>query len=135
MGFTTSYANEILRKLFDNSKYIALATEAPTADSTGSTISEPSAEAGYARAKVSTGEFSASNRKITNGAYIYFPEATQPWGTIKYLCIVNSAAIGAGTLDYFGQITNTSGEVGVAVGANTVPLFKPNTINISLDAD
>ena len=37
---------------------------------------------------------------------------------------------GSGNLRYFGAL-NAS----VAVSANTVPLFKPNTINISLDAD
>lgn len=135
MGFTTAYANKILTDLFGNTKYIALTTSAPTAGSTGADLAEPPAEAGYARAKVSGGNFKATNRTITNGDYIYYPEATSSWGTIQYLCIVSTSERGTGTLDYFGQITNTSGEVGVAVGANTVPLFKPNTINISLDAD
>lgn len=135
MGFTTAYANNILKNLFGDSKYVALATSAPTADSTGSDIAEPSAEAGYERSRVYDGNFSATNRTITNGSYIYFPEATSSWGTIRYLCIVSTKERGTGTLDYFGQITDSKGTVGVEVGANTVPLFKPNTINISLDAD
>lgn len=135
MGFTTAYANTILKELFSSEKYIALATAAPNADSTGSTIVEPPAEAGYARSAVAAGGFTTADRTITNNNYIYFPEATSSWGTVKYLCVVSSATRGSGTLSYFGQITNTSGEVGVAVGANTVPLFKPKTINISLDTD
>lgn len=135
MGFTTNYANNILKTLFGSNKYIALTTQAPTADSTGATIVEPNADDGYARAKVSNGNFTAENRTIKNGDYIYFPEATKSWGKIKYLCVVDSGTRGAGTLDYFGQITNSDGQVGVDVDPNTVPLFKPNTINISLDAD
>lgn len=127
MGFTTTYANTILANLFSGT-YIALTTSAPTATTTGSGLAEPPADAGYARSEALNGKFSASNRAIKNGAYIYFPEATNSWGTITHMCVVSAKT--AGDLRYFGAL-NTS----VPVAANTVPLFKPNTINISLDAD
>lgn len=134
MGFTTTYANTILTNLFSGA-YIALATSAPTATTSGSGLAEPPTAAGYARAAANTGSFKADARKITNKAYIYFPEATESWGKINYMCVVSTGERGTGALNYFGQITNPSGEIGVDVGPNSVPLFKPNTINISLDAD
>ena len=134
MGFTTNYANTILTQLFSGS-YIALATSAPTATTSGSGLAEPPTSAGYARAAANTGSFKADARKIINKAYIYFPEATDSWGTITHMCVVTGESRGTGDLRYFGQITNPSGGIGVNVGPNSVPLFKPNAINISLDAD
>lgn len=129
MGFTTSYANTILTNLFSNA-YIALTTSAPTANATGSGLAEPPTAAGYARAAASAGSFKVAARKITNKAYIYFPEATDSWGTITHMCVVTGESIGTGDLRYFGALKNS-----VPVTANTVPLFKPETISISLDAD
>lgn len=127
MGYTTDYANEILTNTFSGA-YIALATSAPTADTSGSGLAEPSTAAGYARSEASTGKFSAAARKITNYAYIYFPEATDSWGTITHMCVTTAKT--GGNLRYFGALKSS-----VPVPANTVPLFKPQTINISLDAD
>lgn len=129
MGFTTTYANTILTSLFSGA-YIALTTSAPTATTTGSGLAEPPTAAGYARAAAANGNFSATNRTIKNGEYVYFPEATDSWGTITHMCVVDSKNRGSGNLRYFGALNNS-----VPVAANTVPLFKPNTINISLDAD
>lgn len=127
MGFTTTYANNILSDLF-NGAYIAITTAAPTADTSGSGLAEPATSVGYARSAASAGNFAVNARKITNQAYIYFPEATDSWGTITHMC-VTSAKTG-GDLRYFGALKNS-----VPVASNTVPLFKPNTINISLDAN
>ena len=129
MGFTTNYANTILTSMFSGA-YIALATSAPTATTTGSGLAEPPAAAGYARSAAANGKFSAANRTIKNGDYVYFPEATDSWGTITHMCVVDNKDRGSGNLRYFGALNNS-----VPVTANTVPLFKPNTINISLDAD
>ena len=129
MGFTTNYANTILTNLFSGA-YIALATSAPTATTSGSGLSEPPTAAGYARSAAANGKFSAANRTIKNGEYVYFPEATDSWGTITHMCVVDSQNRGSGNLRYFGALNNS-----VPVSANTVPLFKPSTINISLDAD
>lgn len=128
MGFTTNYANTILSSLV-NGAYIALATTSPSATSTGNTIVEPSG-GGYARAAVNStsGGFTVSNRVLKNKEYIYFPEATASWGTITHMCIC--AAKTGGDLRYYGALNSS-----VSVGANTVPLFKPETISISLDAD
>lgn len=129
MGFTTNYANTILTNTFSGA-YIALATSAPTATTSGSGLSEPPRAAGYARSAAANGKFSAANRTIKNGEYVYFPEATDSWGTITHMCVVDSANRGSGNLRYFGALNSP-----VSVTANSVPLFKPNTINISLDAD
>lgn len=129
MGFTTNYANTILTNLVKG-VYCALTTAAPDAGSTGSTIVEPSTANGYSRVLISTasGDFSASGRILTNGAYIYFPEATASWGTITHLCFCGAEK--SGDLRYFGALNSP-----VAVAANTVPLFRPQAISISLDAD
>ena len=129
MGFTTSYANNILTTLF-NGAYIAITTAAPTATTTGSGLAEPLAASGYARSAASAGNFKVDARAITNQAYIYFPEATDSWGTITHMCVVDNQNRGAGNLRYFGALKSP-----VPVPANSVPLFKPQTINISLDAD
>lgn len=123
MGFTTSYANTILTSLFSGAK-LALSTTTPTA--AGGNVTEPAAANGYARAAANDGGFSASDRTITNSKYVYYPEATASWGTITHLCVYSSG----GTLQYFGALNSS-----VPVPANTVPLFKPGTIQISLDAD
>lgn len=133
MGFTTTYANTILSNLV-NGAYIALTTAAPTASSTGGTLSEPSVGAGYACVQINTnnGNFKTDKRNITNQAYIYFPEAISSWGTITHMCFVSAAQ--NGDLRYFGAL-NSPVAVTVTNGQGVVPLFKPNTINISLDAD
>ena len=133
MGFTKNYADTILQDLFSGA-YIALGTGAPTetTDSYGKvsyTLNEASGE-GYERVAASVGEFKPDSGKIKNSKYIYFPEATQPWGTISHMYIVTDKNPGNDTLRYFGALNQS-----VPVPANTVPLFKPNTINISLDAD
>lgn len=129
MGFTTNYANTILTNLVKG-VYCALTTAAPTATSSGSTIVEPSTANGYKRVQITAtnGDFSAAERVLTNGAYIYFPEATASWGTITHLCFCDTES--SGTLRYFGALNSP-----VAVAANTVPLFRPQAISISLDAD
>jgi hypothetical protein len=114
-----------LTSLFSNA-YLALSTTTPT--EAGGNVTEPDTSAGYARVAASNGTIKASDRAITNSTYIYYPEASESWGTITHVCIYDNAARGAGTLRYFGALNST-----VAVAANTVPLFKPNTINISLD--
>jgi len=124
MGFTTAYANKILTDLFAGTS-IALSTTTPTA--AGGNISEPAASAGYERALASDGYFSTSghDRTIKNTKYVYFPEATESWGTITYMCVMVGSS-----LRYFGAL-NTP----VTVPANTVPLFKPEAISISLDTN
>lgn len=129
MGFTTDYANSILSNLVSGA-YAALATSAPSADSTGSSIAEPSTSANYARVALNStnGNFTAKDCVLTNQAYIYFPEATASWGTITHLCFVTGSS--GGTLRYFGALNSS-----VAVAAEHVPLFKTGSISISLDAD
>lgn len=124
MGFTQSQANTILQNLFSGA-YIALSTTTPSSDETG--VTEPSGK-GYERAAASGGSFTSDKGIIKNKAYVYFPEATGSWGTITHMCLYTAKT--NGTLKYFGALNSA-----VSVGENTVPLFKPETISIALDAD
>ena len=123
MPITKTYANTILSSLF-SSAYIGLSTTMPSVD--GSGVNEPPASSGYNRVAASAGGFSSSNGAITNNAYIYFPEASASWGTITYVCVFDGNSQSS-RLRYFGALT-----VAKEVEANSVPLFRPQSINISV---
>ena len=122
--FSTTYIGTILINLFSGS-YIALSTTAPTA--AGGNITEPSAASGYARVAASTGGMTVSGNTITNGNFIYWPEATASWGTVTYIALMTAAS--GGSMRYAGEITPSGG---VSVGANTVPLFRPGALSVSI---
>ena len=124
---TDSYANTILSNMFSGA-YIGLSTTEPT--KAGANITEPAAANGYARVAASAGSFSASGGTIKNTKYIYFPEAAAAWGTVTHLIVSGSSARSSGTdssLRYVGELTAS-----VAVGANTVPLFRPNALSVTI---
>lgn len=124
MALTTEYANKILKDIFDY-HYLALSITAP--NTSGGNVSEPPSGANYYRVSATSGNFAAENKAITNQNYVYFPEATASWGTIQSLCVFDKYE--GGNLIYYGALTAP-----VAVNENSVPLFRPGTINISLDA-
>ena len=119
MAVSTDYANTILSALFQGAT-IGLSTTAP--NKAGRNITEPAASAGYARVQASQGSFKAENGKITNKAYVYFPEATASWGTVSHLCIY-----GGTTLRYFGAFTTPR-----QIVASSVPLFRPGALNVTM---
>lgn len=121
MAVTTTYANTILTNLFSGA-YIGLSSTEPDAD--GGNITEPPSSNGYARVAASQGGFSASNKQIKNNNYIYFPLATSDWGTCPYLCIFDSSGSNA-KLRYYGALSNVQ-----EIVADTVPLFRPNALEI-----
>ena len=123
MAVTKAYSNTMLQNLFSGA-YIGLSTTQPNTEGTG--VTEPASGTGYARVSASNGGFSASNGSVTNNNYLYFPEATVSWGTILYLCVFENSSPGA-RLRYFGALT-----VAKTVEANSVPLFRPGSINISV---
>ncbi len=122
--FSTAYIGTILTSLFSGA-HIALSTTEPTA--AGGNITEPSASDGYARVAASSGGFAVSNGAISNGNYLYWPEATASWGTVRYIALMSAA--NGGTMRYAGEITPSGG---VAVGANTVPLFRPGALSVAI---
>lgn len=126
--FGNNYVGTILQNLFSGA-YIALSTTAPTA--AAGNITEPASASGYARVAASTGGMTVTGSTITNGNYIYWPEATAGWGTVKYIVLTSaqSAAITASNMRYAGEISPSGG---VSVGANTVPLFRPGALSVSI---
>jgi hypothetical protein len=123
MAVTKYYSNTMLQSLF-SSAYIGLSTTAPSVDGTGFT--EPAQDTGYSRIPASSGSFAATNGTITNKNYLYFPEATTTWGAVAYLCIFDGSSSSA-KLRYYGALT-----VAKTIEANSVPLFRPGSINISV---
>ena len=123
MAVTKYYSNTMLQSLFSNA-YIGLSTTQPSVDGTG--VTEPASGTGYSRVSASGGGFAASNGAITNNNYLYFPEATTGWGTVTYLCVFDGNSSSA-KLRYYGALT-----VAKTIEANSVPLFRPGSINISV---
>lgn len=123
MPITKNYANSILSSLF-SSAYIGLSTTAPNIDGTG--VSEPPSSSGYNRVAASGASFTSSNGSITNNAYLYFPEASASWGTITHVCVFDGNS-SSSKLRYFGALT-----VSKEIEANSVPLFRPQSISISV---
>ena len=123
MSVTKSYANTMLSNLF-SSGYIGLSTTQPLDDGTG--VTEPTTAAGYARVSTGNGNFTSANGSITNKGYIYFPEATASWGTVMYLCVFDGSSASS-RLRYFGALTSPK-----EISSGSVPLFRPNSINVSI---
>lgn len=123
MPITKNYANSILSSLFSGA-YIGLSTTLPSID--GSGVTEPLSSSGYNRVAASGASFTSSNGSITNNGYLYFPEASASWGTISYVCVFDGNS-SSSRLRYFGALT-----VAKEVEANSVPLFRPQSINISV---
>ena len=124
---TSNYANTILGNMFSGA-YIGLSTTEPT--KAGANITEPATANGYARVAASQGGFIALSGTIRNANYVYFPEATASWGTVTHLIVSGSSSRSSGTdssLRYVGELTAS-----VAVGANTVPLFRPNALSVTI---
>ena len=123
MAVTKSFANTLLTSIFA-SAYIGLSSTKPATDGTG--VTEPLESAGYKRVASSGGSFSATNGTITNNAYLYFPEAPAAWGNVSYLCVFDGNTSSA-RLRYFGALKTPKD-----IETNSVPLFRPGSINISI---
>ena len=136
MAFTTYGSTQVLNGLIGKSTgplsncYIALSTTAPNAD--GTNFTEPSSSAGYARSIIglsgttATQVMSAPSAGATsNTSIIFFPEATDSWGTVTYFGLYSSQT--GGNLVLYGTLTNP-----IAVAANYVPLFRVGNFSLTL---
>jgi hypothetical protein len=123
MAVTKTYSNTMLTNMFSGA-YIGLSTTQPNVDGTG--VTEPPSGTGYSRVAASGGGFSASNGTVTNSNYLYFPEATVSWGTVIYLCVFEGNS-SSSKVRYFGALTTPK-----TIDVNSVPLFRPGSINISI---
>lgn len=123
MAVTKTYANTILTNLFSNA-YVGLSTTQPQEDGTG--VTEPASSIGYARVAASGGGFTATDGAITNRSYLYFPEATAAWGRVLYLCVFEGNS-STSKLRYYGALSTAKD-----IEINSVPLFRPGSINISI---
>ena len=123
MAVTKTYANTMLTNIF-SSAYIGLSTTQPNVDGTG--VTEPASGTGYARVPANNGGFTAANGNVTNSNYLYFPEATTAWGRVLYLCVFEGNST-TSKLRYFGALTTPKD-----ITVNSVPLFRPGSINVSI---
>lgn len=86
---------------------IALLTVAPTAASTGASVTEAN-YTGYARLKVEAASLNAaSSQKSTNSAKLEFAACTAGSSTVVGFILVDSTTTGAGNALYWGTTTST----------------------------
>lgn len=121
-----------------SSAYIGLSTTQPTIVNTGGTydvtnFSEPDLDKGYNRPLIGSYNAPTSQKfeynergNVTNSDIIYFPEATDTWGTIRYFGIFSTQSGGVPLV--WGELTEP-----VEVPANYVPLFRVNALQLSFE--
>lgn len=110
-NISTYLANELLDHVFSAAAYtrpatvyMALCTAAPTAASTGSTITEPSGN-NYARASITNNatNFPASSGGAkSNGAAITFNVPSGSWSTVTHWALCDAAS--GGNVLFFGAL-------------------------------
>lgn len=136
MAFTKTGSTSVLNGLIGKSSgplsscYIALSSTAPNAD--GTNFTEPPASTGYARAVVGLTSQSAtqvmsspSNGTTVNDRIIFFPEATQSWGTLTHFGLYS--AQNSGTLILYGALSSP-----ITVASSYVPLFRAGNFSLTL---
>lgn len=93
MAFSYTKAAEILNNEFRSGPvYLALYTSNPTANDTGTEVSD----GGYARQEImfSAPALEGGKQTIKNSAKVEFPVATADWGTITHVGIRDAATGG-----------------------------------------
>lgn len=153
MALSPSIKNTILNAMLGKSQnasiastcYIGLLTEEPTItteptlDPDGKVIpagtvyySEPDTNAGYSRTQI--GYYQNTSGQLmdtpvdgisTNKAAIFFPEATESWGTVRYFALFNAQT--EGTPFLWGELSQE-----VTIPANYIPLFRVGSLTIKL---
>jgi hypothetical protein len=136
-AITTPVVHKLLDLMFKNTAYskpdtyTALTTATISDTSTGSTITEPSAN-GYARKQVNINGGSsptwglASSGALTNGAAITFATPTGSWGTIVAACVCSASS--AGDVLFY----DNSNIVDQAVAASDTVQFPTGDFDVSL---
>lgn len=129
---TTYYLNCVAGNVF-NSKttpslptnyYIGLSSTAPNAG--GSGVTEPSADAGYARVRL-TSLSEPENGVVTNNQAINFNESTASWGTITHFVIYDSADVNSGNLLMYGTLSTPR-----SVETATIMTIKEKYLSLSV---
>lgn len=136
MPLETGFKNTLLRAItgkqsFTNSIYAALFIGKP-----GDGGAEVSA-ASYKRTAVCVYNVSGGNLmgeptdgSVTNASTIYFPEATESWGTVTHVALYN--AITGGTLIGHANIVDASGNATtLEITDGKVPLIRASKFTIS----
>ena len=136
---TTNTANTILKAFFGQTSsfsiastcYIGLSTTTPKND--GSNFTEPAESAGYARTLLGTSNSSTgwimdtpANNTIKNtNQIIFFPEATESWGTVTHFGLFSAKT--GGTPVFWGALTAS-----VAVPVGYIPIFRAGALSVTL---
>jgi hypothetical protein len=109
--------------------FAALYTVAPTKTTAGTEVSD----VGTAYARVNCGatavggKFSASSGGTTaNDNSIVFPTATDAWGIVVAVAILDSDVVGAGNILYFGDLT-----AGKTVDSGDTVTFATGTLTVA----
>lgn len=111
--------------------YIGLSSSSVNDESTGSSVSEPASNTGYARVKVTNNTTTWSDATGTtatkkNKIDIEFPEATTSWGVISYFFIADAAT--GGNILMWGSLSQSK-----TIDIGDLPRFNANFIEVTLD--
>ena len=127
---TTFFLNCVAGNLFGSKTspalpteyYIGLSTSAPVIDGTG--VTEPMAEDGYARVKLTAlGE--PVDGVVSNTGTISFPESEKSWGTVTHFVVYDGLA--DGNLLMYGPLNTPR-----MVEPQTTMIIKPGFLKLSL---
>lgn len=149
---TRTKANSMLYDLIrsvsgSNTTYYWIGLSTTTPDVNGNNFTEPVIPEGavdddgqaitvneYQRVSLADIMGTPSNAIIKNDAIIFFNEAEHySWGTVTHFGIFSSKT--AGTPIFWGEIKDASGNLGVAVPQNHIPIFRAGKLQIGLDQD
>jgi len=134
----TNVANNILKCLFGQQSSVSLAStcyiglSTTTPDSDGSNFTEPASTTGYLRSLLGNSSNSVtylmatpSDGSTKNNNIIFFPEATEGWGTVTHFGIFSAKT--GGTPIFWGALTAS-----VAVPTGYIPIFRVGSLSVSL---
>ena len=107
--------------------YAALSTTTITGIGTNMTESGSGSYARVAITNDKTKWSSASSGSLTNLAAITFPESSGSWGTVTYIALTDSSAVGVGNVWYYQNLP-----VSKVVQAQTTVEFSASALKISL---
>ncbi len=104
--------------------YMGLSSTKPSADGTG--ITEPPADAGYARQKIDANNLGKPNNGACfNTADIDFPQSIAPWGKMTFFVLFDSEAVGSGKALMYDELDEAR-----TVETNTILSFKAGKVKL-----
>lgn len=135
MAMAENVKSSILSAMTGKSQYASIAATCYIGllKSVSNGAVEPDTTAGYGRTQLGYYQNGAgqlmgtpTNGKITNTQIIYFPEATDSWGTVTHFGLFTSAS--GGTPFLWGALSEP-----VNIPAGYVPLFRVGKLAISIE--